>query len=103
MEAQEIKTKKCNRCGRVLPVTEFYKKASSKDGLQDQCRECHNESVRRSYQKKKNERKSILEQSTKTESELSEFTPRQLMEELKRRGFKWDSMYYTQYVSYDKI
>lgn len=53
MEAQEIKTKKCSRCGRVLPVTEFNKKASSKDGLQGQCRECHNESVRRSYQKKK--------------------------------------------------
>lgn len=45
----------------------------------------------------------FLNQSTQTESELSKFTPRQLMEELKRRGFKWDSMYYTQYVSFDKI
>ena len=103
METQEIKTKKCSRCGRVLPVTEFHKRPSAKDGLQYYCRECHNESARRSYQKRKNEQKSVLNQSTQTESELSKFTTRQLMEELKRRGFKWGSMYYVQYVSYDKI
>lgn len=103
METQEIKTKKCSTCGRVLPVTEFHKKTSAIDGLQDRCRECHNESSRRSYQKKKEAKYSVLNLTTKTDSELSKFTPRQLMEELKRRGFKWDSMYYTQYVSYDKI
>lgn len=36
METQglEIKTKKCSKCGRELPVTEFYVKSDAPDGLQ---------------------------------------------------------------------
>jgi len=35
-----METKKCSKCGRELPVTEFYKKVKSKDGLQSYCRSC---------------------------------------------------------------
>lgn len=33
-------TKRCYRCGRVLPVTQFYKNKSKKDGYGDICKEC---------------------------------------------------------------
>lgn len=36
-----METKKCSKCGRVLPVTDFYKSNRYKDGLQYYCKECH--------------------------------------------------------------
>ena len=36
-------TKKCSKCGRELPVSEFYKNKSCKDGLRPYCKECHKE------------------------------------------------------------
>lgn len=35
-----METKKCPRCGRELPVTEFGKNKSAKNGLQPYCKEC---------------------------------------------------------------
>lgn len=34
------KMKRCYKCGRVLPVTQFYKNKSKKDGYGDICKEC---------------------------------------------------------------
>ena len=34
------KLKKCSKCGRELPVSEFWKNASTEDGLQTYCKEC---------------------------------------------------------------
>ena len=34
---------------------------------------------------------------------LSGYTPRELLAELKRRGYKWERMYYTQEVKYENI
>ena len=55
MEASEktIKTKHCNKCGRELPISEFYAKAGTKDGLQHHCKYCHTEMVKASRSKKK--------------------------------------------------
>lgn len=36
------KLKKCSKCGRELPVSEFWKNASNEDGLQTYCKECGN-------------------------------------------------------------
>lgn len=36
------KIKKCSKCGRELPVSEFWKNASTEDGLQTYCKECGN-------------------------------------------------------------
>ena len=43
MDTKEIKTKKCSRCGRELPISEFYKDNRTKDGLYCDCKECHSE------------------------------------------------------------
>lgn len=39
----ETATKKCAKCGRELPVEEFHKSKSSKDGLYSYCKECTRE------------------------------------------------------------
>ena len=35
-----IQTKRCPKCGRILPLNEFSKKKSSKDGRQSFCKQC---------------------------------------------------------------
>ena len=39
---KEIETKRCNKCGRELSISEFSKHNKTKDGLQGWCKECHN-------------------------------------------------------------
>lgn len=51
--APQAQTKTCTKCGRELPISEFYAKAGSKDGLQTQCKECHNAATRKSIEKRK--------------------------------------------------
>ena len=46
-----METKKCNMCGEVKPINEFYKHKSNKDGLCLQCKYCANK-VRKEYYKK---------------------------------------------------
>lgn len=43
METTTTTTKTCSKCGRELPLSEFYKKSNTKDGLQYCCKKCQNE------------------------------------------------------------
>lgn len=118
-ETMKVETKRCGKCGKVLPVSDFNKNKKAKDGLQSHCRECHKE-VMREYHIKCTERElgislqdknsikvaSVPQNLTKVyaHADLSRFTPRQLMEELKARGFKWDWMLEPQRkIYFDKI
>lgn len=111
-EPQEQDMKKCYRCGRLLPKTSFNKNCRAKDGLQGECRECHAETMKAYHIKKAKEIKAVrnaiatseqaMEQKTAmmehkltkvyAHAGLSSFTPRQMMEELKARGFRWEYM-----------
>ena len=51
---EEIKTKKCTKCGRELPLDNFAKCSRNNDGLQYECKDCHNERTRDNYYKRKN-------------------------------------------------
>lgn len=42
-------TKVCRECGRELPISEFNKRRTAKDGLQDRCRDCFSAYNRRRY------------------------------------------------------
>jgi predicted HTH domain antitoxin len=100
-----VETKRCSKCGQVLPITDFNKSKANKDGLQNYCRDCQkhfaaernkklsrNESV---YQKVKEEKEDVKVHNLSkvyAHSELARFTPRQLMEELKQRGYRWEYM-----------
>lgn len=123
-EPEIILTKKCPKCGRELPTTEFYTNCHKKDGLQDKCKDCQRE-WNREYQRRKAKEKKIaalnIEDKVETKKvildekectmakvytnpELAKFTPREMMAELKARGFKWEYMLEPQRkVYFDKI
>lgn len=42
-------TKRCSGCGRELPLSEFNKKRSNPDGLQERCRDCFSRYNRARY------------------------------------------------------
>ena len=94
-------TKVCTKCGRELPTTAFYKCSSTKDGLQYHCKECYN---RYQNEHRKLKRGAHKLDKVYTLPELATFTPRQLMMELKARGFIWDYMLEPQRkINFDKI
>jgi len=123
-EESSVPTKVCPKCGRELPTTEFYGKKHNKDGLQDKCKDCQRD-WNREYQRRKREERRVAELNhedkieterviidTKehtmakvySEPELAKFTPRQLMAELKSRGYRWDYMLEPQRkIQFDKI
>lgn len=100
--------KKCKICGRELENEMFYVNNKMKDGRDSYCKECR---------KQKNKETSLAKKSLESTTtqhhdlikvysnpELAKFTPRQLMQELKARGFKWEYMLEPQRkVMYDKI
>ena len=97
------------RCGKEKPIEEFGKYSANKDGHRIYCKECWREIVRIQYW---NRKAKAIDKVEKTDSkikvysnaDLAKFTPRQLMEELKARGFKWDCMLEPQRkIFFDKI
>lgn len=75
-----VQTKVCKKCGKELPTTEFYPNHKAKDGLQYYCKECI-----KAYNKTRMTAQSKA--MSMVEKGLSAYTPRELMEELKRRGY----------------
>lgn len=45
-------TKKCSKCGRELPLTEYYSRGGGR--LRSECKECHKTYVKGKYQERKN-------------------------------------------------
>lgn len=68
--------KRCSKCGKELPETDFYRKSKSPDGLQSYCKSCLNQITRKAPN------------CGGGNPDLADFTPRQLIEELKSRGYK---------------
>lgn len=85
-----METKKCTKCKRELPVSEFWKNASKEDGLQDYCKHCGKE-----YIKNRKTSTSPASNLRKVYSnpDLAKFTPKQLMEELRSRGYSGELKY----------
>lgn len=94
----EIETKKCCKCGEVKTTTEFYKNIKAADGYDTYCKECHKTAARASYANKASKKR--IEE---TNNALSKYTPRDLLAELKRRGYKWEKMYCLQEIKYENI
>lgn len=67
-EEKNIPTKVCSCCGNKLPVTAFNKHNHAKDGYEAICRNC----------KVKNRG---------SNPDLAKFQPRELIEELRARGY----------------
>lgn len=92
----EMTTKVCVKCGRELPVSSFNKHSHAKDGLQPYCRECSKAATMKTYYARKNgETKSsravFVPSSAKRvwyKEELAGISNKDLIEELKARGFR---------------
>lgn len=74
-----METKVCKVCGQELPLSEFRKSPFSTNGIAT-CKKCVSE---------KTEKTKLFKRITSsTNSELAKFTPKELIEELKSRGYK---------------
>ena len=94
---EEIRTKVCKKCGKELPIENFYTNKSLKGGHDNTCRECKN-AYSKEWAKKNREKKKLQAKENEriefekkykiyTNPELAKFTPRELMLELKARGY----------------
>ncbi len=50
-----METKVCKKCGRELPVDEFYKVPSNADGIDSVCKECRKAGMKEHYKTRKSE------------------------------------------------
>lgn len=97
-----METKVCNKCGRELPKESFNKRNASKDGLQDYCKDCMRVLNKARWERIKDKEDNL--HKVYSNPDLARFTPRELMAELKARGFKWEYMLEPQKrIMYDKI
>jgi superfamily II helicase len=68
-------TKVCSKCGQELPVSEFNKNKTNKDGLQNMCKRCAKEYIQsnkellmkyhKKYEQANKERKRLLQKNNK--------------------------------------
>lgn len=90
---EEIKTKVCSKCGRELPIEKFSK-GSNKGGLQSRCKDCVSEYMKEYAERRKAQRKEKenaefeKEHKIYTNKDLAKFSPRDLILELKARGYR---------------
>lgn len=80
--------KTCRRCGRTLPIEQFYADKNSPDGHKIYCRECSAEMVKESAARRKERNAPQTMGGGDVNGPLSTFKPRELIEELRRRGYK---------------
>ncbi len=73
-------TKKCPKCGRELPITEFYKNRKHPDGLQPMCKDCNKAYSRMYYHKRKAMAESGGVKSNYSDPELDGKTKREVMD-----------------------
>lgn len=92
------KTKKCAFCGKELPVENFGKSTASIDGLYCYCKECARAKSRETYAKRRQQAKEVVTSAVRTINvELQRFTPRELIAELRSRGYVGE-LKYTQVI-----
>ena len=88
-----METKQCKVCGRELPIENFkMSRYGTRVGV---CTECATEKLR-ATKKAKDEQKRIQEETERKDARelrLKDFSGRELMEELARRGYKGKLQY----------
>jgi uncharacterized protein YxeA len=54
--------KKCNRCGKTKPLTDFHKNPTKSDGVQSMCKDCRRSYHKEHYEKNKESYKRNLKE-----------------------------------------
>lgn len=92
-----METKICKECGRELPLSEFYKKKTCKDGHMNVCKECFKQQQK---QYKQEHKEAILEQKKKYrhehKEEIAEYN-KQYRHEHKEEKAEYNKQYFKQY------
>ncbi len=81
-----METKICRKCGKELSIDNFYKDRSAEDGLRCYCKACikaYNASKKTDTERRRGGIEKVF-----TNPDLAKFKPRELIEELKARGYK---------------
>ena len=91
----EVKTKVCKKCGQELPLDQFHTNDNCKDGHVGTCKKCKSQHDKLRNQLKKESQAGI--HKVFVNPDLAKFTPRQLMEELRGRGYSGE-LKYTQII-----
>lgn len=111
---EKTATKTCPKCGRTLPASEYWTAETRKDKLYTYCKECAREMQNARHAKRRQEkmRKDMLlpfnindkakNVSGGADNPLAGFTPRQLMQELYRRGYR-GTLEFTTHVDIEKL
>ena len=74
-----METKVCKVCGQELPLSEFRKSPFTANGIAT-CNKCVTDKIKKT--------KLFNRTRSDSNSELAKFTPRELIGELKSRGYK---------------
>jgi hypothetical protein len=77
-----METKICRICGEEKPITDFPVNSQYIDGYDTRCKGCKNDEARAGYHARKGKLKGGGDPT------LADFTPRELIEELRARGYK---------------
>lgn len=76
-----VPVKVCRYCGKEKPTSEFHGSNRSADGLQTYCKECKKELARQRTVMRR------VKDASGLNPELADFQPRELIAELRARGF----------------
>lgn len=99
MDTNSLKTEKqtqvCKCCGKELPLEMFR---VSKLGRFQTCKDCVSKNHKKSIAAKKFSEQAMEEADKARRMRLADFTPRELMAELKRRGYKFTMEYIETHV-----
>lgn len=97
-----METKVCSKCGRELPASEFHKHPHTRDGLNSYCKVCAVKSVMESCRKRAQSGKAETKEQKPVEQPkhkvytnpvLAPITPREMMLELKARGYEGELVF----------
>ena len=81
-----METKKCKACGKELPLSEFGKNKSIKDGHDNKCKSCRKKL-------RENSSGGVTQQGVKATFKMSDFEDNMLFAELRRRGYTGELRY----------
>ena len=80
----------CKCCGRELPIDQFMKNAL---GVSHVCKDCAAEKKRKKREETRRLKQQAVDAINARNLRLNDFTPRELMTELKRRGYEFTITY----------